>query len=80
MSIDLDSVLNRAVADLTSMFGTHVTKRPCSKSGPVPISDSSTSTTSGDITPRIMRETGALSHTGPGDRSSSVKSYLEGNG
>src|SRR5690606_31290400 len=52
--------------DLASTPGTHVTKRPTR--GPVPISGPSTPPGPGDTTPRIMEETGARSHTGPGDR------------
>src|SRR5690606_37754853 len=52
--------------DLASTPGTHVTKRPTR--GPVPISGPSTPPGPGATTPRIMEETGARSHTGPGDR------------
>src|SRR5690606_10259380 len=74
--------------DLASTPGTHVTKRPTR--GPVPISGPSTPPGPGDTTPRIMEETGARSHTGPGDRgpgsgptkkvTGSVDSLLSGNG
>ncbi|MCO6676953.1 hypothetical protein, partial [Cutibacterium avidum] len=34
----------------------------------------------GDNTPRIIHETGAASHAGPGDRDPSLRGHQQGNG
>jgi hypothetical protein len=48
--------------------------------GRVPIQRSLDATRPGDITPRIMRATGGVSHAGPGDHSSLIRNYEKGNG
>jgi hypothetical protein len=61
--------------------GSHVTKRPTPNTGwPCPYQRSADATRPGDNTPRIMRTTGAESHTGPGDRASRAGADPKGNG
>ena len=47
---------------------------------PCPYQRSSGATRPGDNTPRIMRETGAVSHAGPGDRNPALRGHQKGNG
>jgi hypothetical protein len=47
---------------------------------PCPYQRSLDATGSGDTTPRIMRSTGGVSHAGPGDHDSLIRSYEKGNG
>ena len=61
----LPSNVTVAMVGDASVAGTHVTKRP--ELRPCPYQRSSGATRPGDNTPRIMCETGAVSHAGPGD-------------
>jgi hypothetical protein len=47
---------------------------------PCPYQRSLDATRPGDTTPRIMHSTGGVSHAGPGDHNSLIRSYEKGNG
>jgi hypothetical protein len=72
-------VSSRLATSRASTAGSHGTTRP-TRRWPCPYQRSLDVTKPGATTPRIMGTTGGLSHAGPGDQNSLIRSYKEGNG